>query len=213
MEKLIKKKMRRATTIAISLIMGIFAAVGLSVYFFIIKNITVACVLLLAAALVSYFCLLFHFAHITLYFPFNSFYDYKMKLSYKEDLYQKYGVLNGDTLTIYVEEKDGIWTTKFAEKTLIFDLRHYWFPKAYIRAYLGRQLQFLQINKKNLRRLSLVDGLDLTITLISDNIQVEFYWKNKTKIKNIVKNRKTCFTPLGKVINASTNIDYYFAPK
>ena len=212
MEKYIKRMMITASTLIIlSLVVGVFC-IAFGIYNFVVGNITPGGLSLIFAFFFVYALPILLFTNATLHFPFNDFDDYKMKLSLKEDLYKNYGVIEGDTLTFYVEEKDGVWITKFAEKTLCFNLKYYWFPMAYIKAYLVRQLNYLEIKKSDLGYFYFLDGLELNIPLMANNVKVEFVGGKKSKTKFVVKKMKTQFGLADYFINGCyDSADSFFA--
>lgn len=210
-EKLIKKMVLLALISILFLLLAECVCLGLSIYFFILGNVTFAILCLFPFCISLYFQIMI-FANTTQYFPANNFDDYKMKLSAKEDRFLQYGVKEENTLTIFIEENNGIWKTKFADKTLIFDLKHYFFPKEYIKSYFIRQLQFLEINKRKLPPTAFLQNLKLSIIPKYSNVKIEFIQEHKNKTRYIVKNGKTRHNFINRIINGSIRVHFFILP-
>ena len=172
MEKMIRKeKIRTLLALLILMLLFLVAITGI-IYSIILEHNGIFLFLSIFALLILPIIFLYVFVRFGRFFPFNSFDEYKMKLSLKEDNFKKYGILHGNELFFCLEENDGIWETKFGDKILTFNLKHYFFQKAYLKAYFLRQFNMLQMNKEGLTSIYLTGSLNLTIPLSVSNVKI-----------------------------------------
>lgn len=151
------------------------------------KQLPAFIIILIVTVLINFILFYDFFCDFTMLYPLNNRSEYffnpeKNELGLVQEKYYK--------LT-FVEKEKGVWELENNSKKMKFNMKGYLFQKKYICSYFIRNINFVIINKNKYPLPKLFKSLELKSFNKYHNFELNFKYKNKSKVIKIVENSKT----------------------